>query len=280
MGSLSDFAENGFLNHLFGTAFTPAASLYIALCTADPTDTATGASMNEAANSNNYGRKAITFAAANSRAVAQTGVVTFNQASGSWGTITHWAIVDTATYGAGNVLAYGAFSSSFAPVSGNTPSIASGQVTVTISAVSNHGFTTYLANKMLDLMFRNVAYAQPATYVALLDGAGADADTTLTTSGKECAGTAYARVLVNKAGGASPAWNAVASGATDNANAVTFPTVGAGGWSTVVGAAIVDGGTLDAGNVLAYDNDNVVDQTPAAGDTVSFAIGAFDVSLS
>jgi hypothetical protein len=43
--------------------------------------------------------------------------------------------------------------------------------------------------------------------------------------------------------------------------------------------AIVDGGTLDAGNVLAYDNDNVVDQTPAAGDTVSFAAGALDISL-
>jgi hypothetical protein len=44
--------------------------------------------------------------------------------------------------------------------------------------------------------------------------------------------------------------------------------------------AIVDGGTLNAGNVLAYDNDQIVDQTPLAGDTVTFAIGALDVSLS
>jgi hypothetical protein len=280
MGSLADFAENGFLNHVFGSAFTPAAAMYLALCTADPTDAATGASMSEVANSNNYTRKAITFAAAGSRAVAQTGAVTFNQASGAWGTITHWAVVDNATYGSGNVLATGAFSSSFAPVAGNTPSVATGQVTVTISAVSNHGFTTYLANKMLDLMFRNVAFSQPATYVALLDQTGADADTTLTTAGKEVAGTAYARVLVNKAGGASPKWTAVATGALDNADAINFTTVGSGGWSTVVGMALVDGGTLDAGNTLAYDNDNVVDQTPAAGDTVSFAVGALDVSLS
>jgi hypothetical protein len=279
MGSLSDFAENGFMGHLFGTAFTAAAGMYVALCTADPTDAATGAAMNEVANANNYARKAITFAAAASRAVAQTGVVTFNQASGAWGTVTHWAIVDNATYGSGNVLAYGAFSASFAPVAGNTPSIASGQITVTISAVSNHGFTTQLVHWMLDKMFRNQTYAQPATYIALLDSAGADADTTLTTSGKEAAGTSYARVLVNKVGGASPAWT-LTGGAADIANDVSFPTVGAGGWSTVVGMAIVDGGTLDAGNVLAYDNDNVVDQTPAAGDTVKFVAGALDVSIS
>ena len=282
MGSLADYAENAFLNHLFGSAHTPAAAIYLALCTADPTDAATGASMSEVANANNYTRKAIVFAAAASRAVAQTGAVTFNQASGAWGTITHWTIVNSATYGEGNVLATGAFTASFTPVSGNTPTVASGQVTVTISAVSNHGFTTYLANKMLDLMFRNTAYSQPATYVALLDQTGADTDTTLTTAGKEVAGTDYARVLVNKAGGSTPKWAAVSGTtptATDNVNAVTFPTVGAGGWSTIVGMAIVDGGTLDAGHVLAYDNDNVVDQTPAAEDTVSFAAGALDISL-
>lgn len=280
MGSLSDFAENALLNHLFGSAHTPAAAVYLALCTADPTDAGTGASMNEAANSNNYARKAITFAAAASRKVVQSGAVTFNQASGAWGTITHWAIVDSGTYGAGNMLAHGAFSASFSPVSGNTPSVADGQVQVEFSASSGEGFTSYAVHKLLDLMFRNTAYSQPATYIALLDQAGADGDTTLTTAGKEVAGTGYARVLVNKAGGASPAWNAVSGGAADNQHDITFPTVGAGGWSQVVGMAIVDGGTLNAGNVLAYDNDQVVDQTPAAGDTVKFVAGALDVSLT
>lgn len=278
-GSLSNYAENAWMGHLFGSAHTPAATVYLALATGDPGEAATGASMSEVANSGNYARTAITFAAAATRAVAQNAIVTFPQASGSWGTVTHYAIVDSATHGAGNVLAYGAFTSSFSPVSGNTPSVASGQVTVTISASSGEGFTSYLVHKMLDLMFRNTAYSQPATYIALLDSAGADTDTTLTTAGKEVAGTGYARVLVNKVGGGSPAWDTISGGATQNANAITFPTVGAGGWSQVVGMAIVDGGTLDAGNVLAYDNDQIVDQTPAAGDTVQFAIGALDVSI-
>jgi hypothetical protein len=280
MGSLANYGENAWMGHLFATAYTAVATLYLALATSDPGEAATGAAMNEVANSNNYSRTAITFAAAASRKVVQTGAVTFGQASGAWGTITHWAIVDSGTYGAGNVLAYGAFSASFAPVAGNTPSVASGQVQVEISASSGEGFTTQLVHWMLDKMFRNQTYAQPATYIALLDTQGADADTTLTTAGKEVSGTSYARVLVNKAGGASPAWNTVPAGATDNANDVTFATVGAGGWAGIVGMAIVDGGTLDAGNVLAYDNDQVVDQSAAAGDTVKFVAGALDVSLS
>lgn len=280
MGSLSNHAENALMGHLFASAYTPASAVYLALATADPGEAATGASMNEVANSNNYARKAITFAAAASRKVVQSGAVTFNQAYGSWGAVTHWALVDTGTYGAGNVLAYGAFTSSFSPVSGNTPTVADGQVQIEFSASSGEGFTSYLVHQLLNLMFRNVAYSQPATYAALLDQAGADGDTTLTTSGKEVAGTDYARVLVNKAGGSSPAWEAVSGGVTQNANAVTFPTVGSGGWSQIVGMALVDSGTLDSGNVLAYDNDQVVDQTPAQGDTVQFTAGALDVSIS
>jgi hypothetical protein len=107
---------------------------------------------------------------------------------------------------------------------------------------------------------------------------GADADTTITTAGKEATWTGYARVLVGKAGGSNPTWEAVANGATQNEEAITFPTVGASP-SVIVGVAIVDNCTLDAGNVLAYDNDQVVDQTPNVGDTVQFAIGALDVSI-
>lgn len=282
MGSLSNYAEDALMGHLFGTPYSPVASVFLALCTADPTDTGTGATIAEVTNANNYARKAITFDAAASRKVVQAAAIYFNRASGAWGDVTHWAILDSATHGEGNVLAHGSFNTTFSPVSGTTPSIADEQLQISLTASSGEGFTDYLVHKLLNLMFRNTAYSQPDTYIALLDGAGADADTTLTTVGKEVAGTDYARVLVNKAGGASPAWEAISAGtgATQNANAITFPTVGAGNWSAVVGMAIVDGGTLDAGNVLAYDNDQVVDQTPLVGDTVTFEAGALDVSLS
>jgi len=52
MGSLSNFGENALLNHLTrNSAYTPVATLYLALATANPNETATGASMNEVPNS-------------------------------------------------------------------------------------------------------------------------------------------------------------------------------------------------------------------------------------
>lgn len=272
MGSLTDFAENALLGHLLATAYTPVATVYLALCTADPTDVATGASMSEVANSGSYARTAITFGVAASRQVAQSGVVTFPASSGAWGTITHWAIVDTATYGSGNVLAHGALSSSVAVVSGNTVSVASGQVTVSFNAGSTAGFTNYVVHKLLDLMFRNTAYAQPATYVALATATMSDTSTTPT----EPSGNNYSRTIVNKASGASPAWSAVASGAANNANTITLPTP-SGTWGTVVSAALCDAATV--GNILIYDN-GIVDQAVGNGDTVQFLATAFALSLS
>lgn len=280
MGSLTNYAEDAWMGHLCASSYSPASTVYMALCTADPGEAATGASCNEVANANGYARTAISFGTAATRKITQDADCTFPEATGAWGTVTHWCIIDTNTYGSGNVLAYGAFSSSFAPVSGNTPKIASGEVYIEITASSGEGFTTQFCHWMLELMFDNQAYSQPATYIALLDQQGADADTTLTTAGKEISGTDYARVLCNKAGGSTPRWNSVSGGATDNENDLTFPTVGSGGWDTVVGMAIVDSGTLDSGNVLAYDNDQVVDQTPGEGDTVKFSAGDLDISLS
>ena len=132
MGSLSNFAENALLNHICNTAFTPAATLFVALCTADPTDAGTGASMGEVTNSNAYARASVVFGAAATRRVAQSGAVSFPQATGPWGNVTHWAIVDSATYGAGNMLAYGNFTTPFAPVAGNTPTIPSAELEVEI----------------------------------------------------------------------------------------------------------------------------------------------------
>jgi hypothetical protein len=283
MGSLSDFAELELLDHVFNAAYSPAATVYLCLCTAVPTDTSTGASMSETANAANYARTAITFGAASSRRVTQSADVNFPQANASYGSaITGWAITDSGTYGAGNVLAHGSFSASFTPVSGNTPKVASGQVYVEISATSGGaGFTTYTANKLLDLMFRNTAWTSPAgsTFVALLNAVCSDAATTMAGQ-TECSGTNYARVEVNENAGASPKWTIASAGALENSGVVTIPSPGAGGYTQTVAMAIVDALSGTSANVLAYDNTNIVDQTAASGDTIQFASGAIDVSLS
>jgi hypothetical protein len=64
MGSLTNFLENELLDHVLNNAaYTPAATLYLALATGDPGEAATGASMSEVPNSGNYSRKAITVGA-------------------------------------------------------------------------------------------------------------------------------------------------------------------------------------------------------------------------
>lgn len=281
MGSLTNYAANKLLDHLFNAAYTSPGAVYLVLCTADPTDAATGASCHEVTNANGYSRTAISFGASSSRRITQDAQVSFPQATGPQGTVTHWALADNATYGAGNILATGSFSSSFSPVSGNTPRIASGQVYVEIIATAGGaGFTTATVNSLLGLMFDNTAYASTAgsTYLALLNATASDTTTLATMT--ETTGTSYARKEVNESGGTSPAWTIASARALSNAADVVFATPGAGGWSQLVAVGIVTAAGGTTGQLLAYDNANIVDQTPAENDPVQFAAGAFDVSLS
>lgn len=276
MGSITDFLELELLDHVANAVYVASASLFVALCTADPTDTATTLAGVEVANANAYARTAITFSAAASRQVIQSGAVTFPQATGAWGTITHWAIVTSGTYNAGNCLAHGSFTGSFAPVNGNTPTIPTTEIKVQFSASSGAGFTDYTVHKWLDLAFRNQAFTKPATYIALSTTTLTDA--TLFAGLTEVTGSNYSRVLVNINGGASPTWTIAAAGALENVQAITFPTP-SGSWGLVTSMFIIDS-TSGTGNILGYDNANITDQTPQASDTVQFAAGALDWTLS
>ncbi len=266
MGSMSDFLENELLDHIFNAAYTPPATVYLGLSTADPLDDGSGLAE---PSGNGYIRKAITFGAAASRVITQSGDVTFDQATGSWGTITHYGIFDAES--AGNMMAHGSLSVSKAVVSGNTPSVASAECIVTVSAGE---VSDYLANILLDFAFRNQAFSAPATYIALATADISDSDTGSTIT--EVSGGSYARKQVNINGGASPTWDLAASGLVDNTHDITFASPTAS-WGLVTAAAIID--ALTAGNLLFYEN-TMNDQTPDSGDTVKFPVGDLDVSLS
>lgn len=271
MGSLTDYAELELLDHLCNVAYSPVATVYLALATADPTDAATGGNMNECADSGSYARKAITFGAAASRKVTQNADVDFDQATGSWGTVTHWAIVTSATHGGGDVLGHGAFGESKSIVSGNTPSVASGQIYVEYQA---NEISNAVAHKLLDLMFRNQAYAAPDTYVGLVTVAATDSDTGSTIT--EPGAGAYARVQVNPNGGSSPTWNIAAAGLVDNTHIITFPTATAS-WGTIVGVVIISAAA--DGDLIMYDN-TMEDQAVGTDDVVTFPVGDLDVQMS
>ena len=74
-------------------------------------------------------------------------------------------------------------------------------------------FSDYLEAALLDEIVGKTAYTMPTAYAALFTVAPSDAG-----GGTEVSGGSYARV--STAGGD---WNAAASGAIDNANAITFP---------------------------------------------------------
>jgi hypothetical protein len=278
LGSLSNFAEDALINHIFNTAYSSVANVYVALATGTLTDTSTGASMTEVANANSYQRTLITFGAAATRQVIQSGPVTFPPATGPWGTVVDWAIVDTQTYGAGNILAYGSFTASFSPVAGNTPTIPTTEIKVQMTASSGAGFVDATVHKLFDRMFRNQAYAKPATYVGLATATIAD-NASVTADITEVSGGSYARVQVNPNGGSAPTWTvASATGAIENVTPINFPTPSAG-WGTITSCFIIDSAS-GAGNLIGYDNANILDQPVAANDTVQFATGAFDVAIS
>lgn len=274
MGSLTNTAEQELLDHVCNVAYSPVAAVYLGLCTADPTDAATGGSANECADANNYARTAITFAAYASRAVLQTGDVTFPTASGTWGTISHWAIFSASAYGGGDCLGHGALGVNKTPGNGDTPKVASGEIDVAYSAgvISN-----YLCEKLLELMFRNQAYAIPDTFVALATSVLADTDGDITA--KEVSGGSYARKEVDINGGTPPTWDLAVSGDpsyVDNTIAVTFVTATAD-WTTVVAVGLCD--ALAVGNLLLYDND-MTDKPVGLGDTAEFALGVLDLQMS
>ena len=68
-----------------------------------------------------------------------------------------------------------------------------------------------------------------------------------------------------------------ASGALTNSSAITFATP-TGSWGTIVAACVCSASS--AGDVLFYDNTNIVDQAVATSDTVQVPTGDFDVSLT
>ena len=126
MSAMSDYLELKFLDHFTGTASTSApAAVYLGLSTASMNDDNSGTELT----GNNYSRKAVTFAAAASGSISSNAAVEFDAASGSWGTVSHWAIYDASS--SGNQLFHGAFTVAKAIGSGDILKVASGSVTIT-----------------------------------------------------------------------------------------------------------------------------------------------------
>ena len=137
MGSFSDYLEKELLDHILGGADYPRpATVYIGLWTSALDDASTGSTANEVSGGS-YVRKSVTNnttnwpAASGTTATKSNGTaITFVTATGGWGTVTYFAILDAAS--AGNILGWGQLTVSKAIASGDTASFAIGDLDVTL----------------------------------------------------------------------------------------------------------------------------------------------------
>jgi hypothetical protein len=105
MGSFSNYWENTILNHLFGKGSYAPATIFVGLSTSNPGED--GAGLNEPSG-NNYARLETTasdWSSASNGSLANADMIDFNQATGNWGTVTHFALFDAAS--GGHLVAYG-----------------------------------------------------------------------------------------------------------------------------------------------------------------------------
>lgn len=135
-------------------------------------------------------------------------------------------------------------------------------------------FTNFLEQKVLEHVFRNVAYTSPtALYVGLFTTTPSDS-----TAGTEVSGGSYARQTV-----AFSFTSGDPSSVTNTAQ-ITFPTSTAS-WGTVTHAGIYD--ALTGGNFLAYaeltlssDFATSNPKTIATGDIFRISAGNLQVRLT
>jgi hypothetical protein len=129
--TITTFLAHELLDHAFrNSSYTPPATVHLALFTAAPTVAGGGTEVSAAGTA--YARQAIAFNVAASRAIVQTAAEVFPEATGGgFGTVTHWGVFDAST--GGNLLAFGALTTSQAVPAGVVATVPLGEVTITFN---------------------------------------------------------------------------------------------------------------------------------------------------
>lgn len=138
MSAVSDYLENKLLDYVFrGQAFTPPATVYVALFTAAPSDAGGGTEVS----GGSYARVAVASSLTNwsgtqsagsttpssgtSGTISNNSAITFPAPTANWGTATHVGLYDASS--GGNPLAWGALAQSKTINNGDAaPSYAAG----------------------------------------------------------------------------------------------------------------------------------------------------------
>jgi hypothetical protein len=139
MSAASDYLENKLLDHVlrYSTApYTAPSTVYLALFTSiNYLEANNIASASEISGTGTaYARQAITFGnAATNGSITNTAAITFPTATADWGIVTTVAVMDGGTRAQGNVLFYGNLTISKNVTVGDTFTINTNNLTVTLA---------------------------------------------------------------------------------------------------------------------------------------------------
>ena len=120
---------------------------YIALSTTAPDDNIVGGNVTEPSTELGYSRQVLHYITGGTNSVSagpgyidENGVLTnkdiifFGEATGDWGTITHYCLFSSST--GGELMAYGELDEPITPTANTVPLIREGQIKITLSTVS------------------------------------------------------------------------------------------------------------------------------------------------
>lgn len=273
MSEFSTYLENALYNHVLrNTTLTSPTTVYAALF-----DTSASLANLEAGtltgeiSGNGYARTAITFGAPTNGLGSNSGAVTFPAASGgNWGTIRYMAIMDASS--AGNVLMYTQLDADVVINDGNQFQFNTGDLDADYKPAGSE-ISNYLANELYDHVLRNAAYTSPANvYLALLDDSAVESELEASTWTNEIgASRGYSRIGLTV--------TAPSDGQGSNSGDHTYSVAVTTNWGAVRWAAIADGNTLGAGNVLFYTQLDA-DVTINVGNTMQFNSGDLDIQVA
>ena len=128
MSEMSNYLENGLLNAVLrNTSYTSPTTVYVGLYTSNPGEGNTGTEVS----GNSYARKSATFGSPSDGVCTNSAAVEFDQATGSWGTVSHVGLLDAIT--SGNLLFYTDITTSKTIETGDIFKIAAGSLSVTLA---------------------------------------------------------------------------------------------------------------------------------------------------
>jgi hypothetical protein len=206
MSAASTYLAQAIIGHVLRSqAYTPPAGIYLALAVDSLTD---DNDTTKELSASWYARKQIASWAAptgSGMSTSNSNAVTFDRVTGSAVTVPNWGLYDAAS--GGNLIAHGAFDAAKVANVNNVLRVGANELVITFGGM----FSVHLAQALINLIFRSVAYTPPSPRLALYTADPTASDVTA----NEVSAAWYARQAIS-------AWTAPTGTGNSSANSAAF----------------------------------------------------------